>query len=120
FVRGLDNDTDLQILWRDGWPENDGMPDFVPDFQRDELCSLPIRKARDARSILDHGWLWRGKESGWISVRDSGIAPGMTLLLPLSAGGYDVDAGWTGEAKDNKHVSQHQAADEPSDEELLS
>jgi CRISPR-associated endonuclease/helicase Cas3 len=120
FVRGLDEDTDLQVLWRDAWPENDGKPDFVPDFQRDELCSVPFRKARDARNILDQGWLWRGKESGWISVRDSGIAPGMTILLPLSAGGYDVDAGWTGEATDNKHLSHYQAADEPSDEELLS
>ena len=120
FVRGLDEDTDLQVLWRDAWRENDGKPDFVPDFQRDELCSVPFWRARDARSILDHGWLWRGKESGWISVRDSGITPGMTILLPLSAGGYDMDAGWTGEAKDNKHLSHHQAADEPSDEELLS
>lgn len=120
FVRGIDEDTDLQVLWRDGWPENDGKPDFVPDFQRDELCSVPIGKARKARSILDHGWLWRGKESGWISVRDSGIAPGMTILLPLSEGGYDADAGWTGEEKDNKHISHYQAVDEPSDEELLS
>jgi CRISPR-associated endonuclease/helicase Cas3 len=31
-----------------------------------------------------------------------------------------VDAGWTGEATDNKHLSHYQAADEPSDEELLS
>jgi CRISPR-associated endonuclease/helicase Cas3 len=120
FVRGLDEDTDLQVLWRDPWPENDGKPKFVPDFQRYEFCSVPFRKAGDARSILDHGWLWRGKDSGWISVRESGIAPGMTILLPLSAGGYDMNVGWTGEAKDKKHISHYQAADEPSDEELLS
>ena len=43
FVRGLDNDTDLQVLWRDTWPKNDdGEPNFIPDFQRDELCSVPL------------------------------------------------------------------------------
>ena len=120
FVRGLDEDTDLQVLWRDVWPEKDGKPDFVPDFQRDELCSVPFGKARNARGILDQGWLWRGKESGWISVRDSGLTPGMTVLLPLSAGGYDVDVGWTGDSKNNTHISHYQGADGPSDEELLS
>jgi CRISPR-associated endonuclease/helicase Cas3 len=120
FVRGLDEDTDLQVLWRDGWPESGGKPDFVPDFQREELCTVPIGKAFKARSVLDHGWIWRGKESGWMSVREAGIAPGMTILLPLSAGGYDVNSGWTGETKDNKHTSHYKAADEPADEELLS
>jgi CRISPR-associated endonuclease/helicase Cas3 len=120
FVRGLDEDTDLQVLWRDGWPESDGRPDFVPDFQREELCIVPIGKAFKARSVLDQGWIWRGKESGWMSVREAGIAPGMTILLPLSAGGYDVKSGWTGETTDNKHTSHYKAADEPADEELLS
>jgi CRISPR-associated endonuclease/helicase Cas3 len=120
FVRGLDEDTDVQVLWRDGWPQDNGKPDFTPDFRRDELCSVPIGKAFRARAVLDQGWLWRGKDSRWISVRDSGIAPGMTILLPSSAGGYDVDAGWTGEAKDNKHPPHYKAADEPSDEDFLS
>lgn len=120
FVRGLDDDTDLQVLWRAPWSEDDREPDFIPDFQRDELCSVPIGKAFKARAILDQGWLWRGKESGWMSVRKSGIAPGMTILLPLSAGGYDVDAGWTGDQKDNQHPSHQQTIDAPSDEESLS
>ena len=67
FVRGLDTDTDLQVLWRDSWPESGGKPDFTPDFQRDELCSMPHRKAQEASDIFERGWLWRGKESGWIS-----------------------------------------------------
>jgi CRISPR-associated endonuclease/helicase Cas3 len=73
FVRGLDQDTDVELLWR----ELDGKPDFTPDYQRDEICSIPISKARTAREILGQGWLWRGKESGWISVRDCDITPGM-------------------------------------------
>lgn len=120
FVRGLDQDTDVEILWREAWPEKDGKPDFIPDYQRDEICSIPISKARTAREILGQGWLWRGKESGWISVRDSDITPGMTILLPLSAGGYSEEAGWTGNPADNKHRSHYQPQAEPPDEDLLS
>ncbi len=120
FVRGLDGDTDLQVCWREAWSENDRPPEFVPEYQRDELCSVPIGKARKARDVLNRGWLWRGKESGWISVRDADIAPGMTILLPLSAGGYDNAAGWTGNKDDKKHSSHYQPKDDPSDEEQLS
>ena len=120
FVRGLDEDTDLQVCWREAWLEDDAPPDFSPDYQRDELCSVPIGKALKAREVLNRGWLWRGKESGWISVRDAGLAPGMTILLPLSAGGYDNTAGWTGDKADNKHSSHYQPGDEPSNEEQLS
>jgi CRISPR-associated endonuclease/helicase Cas3 len=121
FVRGLDEDTDLQVCWREAWSEDGGPPDFSPDYQRDELCSVPISKAKNARDVLNHGWLWRGKESGWISVRDGGLAPGMTILLPLkTAGGYDNAAGWTGDKLDNKHSSHYRPGDEPSNEEQLS
>ena len=120
FVRGLDDDTDLQVCWREVWSEDHGPPEFVCNYQRDELCSVPIRTALKARDVLNRGWLWRGKDSGWISVRDAGIAPGMTILLPLSAGGYDKDAGWTGNKDNNKHSSHYQPNDEPSDEEQLS
>ena len=125
FVRGLDDDTDLQVCWREKWPREDGgegtdKPKFTPDFQRDELCSVPISKTRKAHDILNRGWLWRGNESGWISVRDGGIAPGMTILLPLDAGGYDSAAGWTGDKADNKHFSRYQPPETSSDEEQLS
>jgi CRISPR-associated endonuclease/helicase Cas3 len=120
FVRGLDQDTDVEILWRESWPEKEGQPDFTPDYQRDEICSIPISKARAAREIVNQGWLWRGKESGWISVRDSEITPGMAILLPLSAGGYTEEAGWTGDPADNKHRSHYQPQAEPQDEDLLS
>ncbi len=128
FVRGLDEDTDIQVCWRESWPQDDGTegigrPDFTPDFQRDELCTVPFSKWRNdakAREVLSQGWIWRGKESGWLSVRDAGIAPGMTILLPLAAGGYDTDVGWTGDKADNRHSSRYQPQDEQPDEEQLS
>jgi len=120
FVRGLDEDADLQLCWREPWSEDDGPPNFSPDYQRDELCSVPISKAKNAREVLNRGWLWRGKESGWISMRDYQPVPGMTILLPLTAGGYDHAKGWTGNRDDNKHASHYQPQFSPSDEEQLS
>jgi CRISPR-associated endonuclease/helicase Cas3 len=125
FVRGLDEDTDIQVCWRESWPQEDGAdgiekPDFTPDFQRDELCSVPIGKALKARGILNRGWIWRGKQSGWISVSDAGLSPGMTVLLPLSAGGYDNVAGWTDNKDANKHASHYEPREELADEEQLS
>jgi CRISPR-associated endonuclease/helicase Cas3 len=120
FVRGLDSDTDVYVLWRDSWPQLTGKPDFLPDYQRDEVCPVPVGKARAARHVLEQGWLWRGKESGWISVRESDLFPGMTILLPLSAGGYDNVAGWTGEPEDRNHGSRYRPSEDALDEELLS
>ncbi|MBX7120712.1 MAG: Fic family protein [Opitutaceae bacterium] len=125
FVRGLDEDTDLQVLWRESWIQADGTeginePGFTPDYERDELCQVPIGKAHKARVVLNKGWLWRGRESGWISVSEAGLAPGMTILLPIEAGGYDMETGWTGEQNDNSHSSYYQPREWPSDEDQLS
>lgn len=121
FVRGLDEDTDVQVLWR-SWPrmENGEVPDHFADFQRNEICSVSIGKANDAKAILYKGWMWRGKELGWASTRDVGIIPGATVLLPLSAGGYDEDTGWTGDPKDKDFPEVYEPSMLPSDEELLS
>ncbi len=125
FVRGLDDDTDLQVLWREPWSQEDGdigtdKPNFTPDYQRDELCLVPIGMALKARQVLNHGWLWRGRKSGWVSVRDAGLAPGMTILLPHEAGGYDTILGWTG-IKDDKNFSPaYEPREWCSDEEQLS
>lgn len=128
FVRGLDADTDLQVLWRD-WPDSGkgAVPDFSPNFQRDELCSVSIGKVKDARNVLNRGWLWRGNgsgtmsvESGWINVAALGdIAPGMTILLPCIAGGYDAQSGWTG-SSDGPVASCYVETKGPTDEEQLS
>ena len=126
FVRGPDTDTDFQVLWRTrlGREEEwDGLkPDFNfhPDFQRQELCSVSIGKEKDARAILNQGWVWRGKEAGWISVRDSGVYPGMTILLPSKAGGYSVESGWTGSEKDQPVSDIYEPRSSKSDDDMLS
>jgi CRISPR-associated endonuclease/helicase Cas3 len=126
FVRGLDEDTDIQVLWRDWSDSKEGSaPRFWPDYQRDELCSVSISKVKEARSILNQGWIWRGKGNGendqnWISIASLGdVAPGMTILLPTSAGGYDVQIGWTGRSE-SQVASCYVENDGPTDDDTLS
>jgi CRISPR-associated endonuclease/helicase Cas3 len=118
FVRGTDPETDFQVLWRD-W--DGSKPDCPPDFQRQEFCSVSFGKVKDARAILNQGWIWRGKEAGWMSARESDVYPGMTILLPCKAGGYSEKTGWTGIFdKDNPVRDIYQPRSITSDEEMLS
>jgi CRISPR-associated endonuclease/helicase Cas3 len=121
FVRGIDPDTDFYVAWRD-WPGSDKgeRPKFSADFQRQELCPVSIGKARDAGSILSKGWIWRGKDAGWASVKSLDVAPGMTILLPAAAGGYRLDSGWTGRDEDMPVPTLYEPGGTPSDEEMLS
>jgi len=121
FVRGIDPETDFYVAWRD-WPGSDERerPKFSADFQRQELCPVSIGKAKDARAVLSEGWVWRGKVAGWGSVQSLGVVPGMTILLPVIAGGYCTDAGWTGREQDKPVTSVYEPSDIPSDEEMLS
>jgi CRISPR-associated endonuclease/helicase Cas3 len=121
FVRGLDPETDIYVAWRD-WPGSDKgeRPNFYADFQREELCPVSIGKAGNARALLSKGWVWRGKEAGWGSVQSLDVVPGMTILLPVTAGGYREDSGWTGRDEGKAVASVYEPSDTPSDEEMLS
>lgn len=119
FVRGLDEDTDIHVLWRteinsDAPPTND----YLPDFQREELCAVPISQARATRNLLYKGWFWCGKDTGWVSVRETDIFPGMTIMLPAVVGGYSQTEGWTGQ-DDHKPDDIHEVRSTESDEDLL-
>ncbi len=125
FVRGLDDDTDVYVLWRE-WEGDDPNEHFDSDIGPDELCAVPIgRLTGKERGFANwhQGWLWlgkrRGKQGGWVRAADKGIQPGATLLLPTSAGGYDEDRGWTGKDKDQPE-DLYQPAERPSDEDQLS
>lgn len=132
FVRGLDEDTDVYVLWRE-W-EGDPNDHFRGDIGRDELCAVPISRLKGKDSFgnwRQHGWLWlrqerveengkkRGKKGGWVSAGMQGIFPGATLLLRTNAGGYDSIRGWTGKIED-KPADLYQPAEYPSDEDALS
>ncbi len=125
FVRGLDEETDVYVLWRE-WKGGDPNEHFDGDIGPDELCALPINRLTGKERGFPNwreGWLWLGKrrrkQGGWVRAADKGIQPGATLLLPTSAGGYDRDRGWTGKDKD-KPEDLYQPAERPSDEDQLS
>jgi CRISPR-associated endonuclease/helicase Cas3 len=117
FVRGTDAETDFYVLWRD-W--DGSKPDHYPDYQRQEICPVSIGKAKSAMALLNKGWLWRGKETDWIGVRDIGVVPGMTILLPSNAGGYSIDKGWTGSDADKPVSDLYEPRNGMPDEEMLS
>lgn len=121
FVRGLDKETDVYVVWRE-WPGSDDRvkPRFSPTFRRQELCPVPIGKANESRTVLSKGWLWQGKEAGWASVGVLDIVPGMTILLPTTAGGYRTEVGWTGNENDKPVASVYVPRNLPSDEDMLS
>lgn len=125
FVRGLDEDTDVYVLWRE-WEGTDPNESFGGDIGHDELCAVPINRLTGKdRGFANwrQGWLWLGtkrrKQGGWVSAAGKGISPGATLLLPTSAGGYVADRGWTGKDHD-KPGDLYQPAERPSDEDQLS
>jgi CRISPR-associated endonuclease/helicase Cas3 len=120
FVRGLDNDTDVYVLWRK-W-EGDPNDYFKGGVQDDELCAVPISQLigrEHGFAKWKEGWLWLGRESGWISARSQGISPGATLLLPADVGGYISHLGWTGMETDVPESYYH-PSEQPDDEDMLS
>ncbi|WP_448871759.1 type I-G CRISPR-associated helicase/endonuclease Cas3g [Desulfobulbus propionicus] len=119
FVRGLDEDTDIHVVWRadigSDAPPSDG---YLPDYQREELCTVPISQVKEARELLNKGWFWRGKETGWSSVRETGVFPGMIIMLPTTVGGYSSEEGWTGKTSDEPN-DIHEPRETETDEDLL-
>ena len=99
FVRGDATDLDVAVLWRsldDAGPRNDPPP------HPDELCRVPIAGLSQLGSDK-RGWLLTlqrsRRRSAWREIRlgdRRSIRPGDTVMLDVSAGGYDDELGWVG------------------------
>jgi CRISPR-associated endonuclease/helicase Cas3 len=102
YVRDA-NDTDVRVFWRDlsGGVDNQSAP------SREELCAVPIGRARDWLKTLRKRQLraWRvDPQARRPTNRDAGTAiwtrldgepwPGLVLMLDVSAGGYDPARGF--------------------------
>jgi len=98
FVRDQDRDVDVHIFWRDFDPAKVKQPNESAPV-RDELCPVPFFEFRQFVGNARSAWEWNFETGRWESRRATDIQPGMTLLLPKSAGGYRSDVGWTGDAK---------------------
>ena len=105
YVRDGD-DTDVQILWR---KIPGGGPSATTRAQRVELCRVSLAAARDFFKKLDAkrkrakhrsdrerlgAFVFDPLERKWLALDT--VRPGQIVLLDPSAGGYDVELGWTG------------------------
>jgi CRISPR-associated endonuclease/helicase Cas3 len=97
FVRGDDPDTDVQVFWRDMAADKN----WGDSPERKELCNVPVGSARAflQKEKID-GFLWDHLDGRWRRVRDPAreIRPGVTILLPVTAGGYS-ERGWDPDSK---------------------
>jgi CRISPR-associated endonuclease/helicase Cas3 len=105
-------DTDLRVFWRDLDAIRRESSAEPPRPSREELCAVSIGRARDWIAALRGRKLiayapdpqWRkgergraGAPPGWQPL-DGPPWPGLTLLVDVSAGGYDSALGFVGEA----------------------
>jgi CRISPR-associated endonuclease/helicase Cas3 len=107
FVRGDDPETDVQMFWRKVGSE---IPvEDQPSPRRDELCNVPVGQARTFLEALAEkkrgaGYVWDHLDEQWVKLDSKQVRPGLTILLPASAGGYDWNeesgsgTGWDGGA----------------------
>lgn len=109
YIRDTDA-ADVQVYWRTFDSATEMPPADFASPLRNELCRVPYA-AFIAFAKKQGAFCWDPLEGRWEKIFQ-GFAPGRTYLLPLSAGGYRSDLGWTGIAKDQLHeqeiVSQEQ------------
>ena len=104
FVRGDDPETDVYVFWRDANPKA-GPDDDERAPGRNELCPVPVsqfreflKKRQPAAFRFDH------LDDAWVEVAANDVRPGLMILLPTTAGGYDWDdeagagSGWDGDS----------------------
>jgi CRISPR-associated endonuclease/helicase Cas3 len=109
YIRST-QDADVQVFWR-AW--EGGTPDEEMDQpHRDELCAVPIGEIRDfLKKTKAVAFRWDGLDRRW--KRADPIIPGMMLLLPATAGGYDTELGWTPDSE--QEVTPIERATSPPD-----
>jgi len=119
YIRASD-DADVQVAWR-SWPDDTttAPPADSPALAAAELCRVRIHALRDfLKKSRDPAYRWSSLERVWERISPDRVIPGMTLLLPVRAGGYDPVLGWTGEPTDrpapipsDAQPDDHDAAD---------
>lgn len=101
FVRGTDPEADVTLFWR-RWDRQRAPTDDEltgPPFQPDEGCAVPVWKVVEFLKETQ-AWIWDDETGQYAAVRAGGVRPGMHLMLPGTAGGYDAGRGWTGKGED--------------------
>lgn len=102
FIRDVEA-LDLQVFWRDfqEQPSQD-----MPTPSHRELCPVPFY---DFRAWLKNAqkegknikaYTWDHLEGKWAVETADALWPGMLILLPSEAGGYDPELGWYAKSRD--------------------
>ena len=103
FVRSDEADLSVAVIWRalgrdDDSPKEQAIP------HPDEICRVPIADLRKIGSGKP-GWLLglqrsRRRSGAWRETRLNDLRPGDTVMLDISAGGYNEELGWVGSEED--------------------
>jgi CRISPR-associated endonuclease/helicase Cas3 len=102
FVRGDDPDADVTVFWR-AWTSNwcpREEEQTGPGFRPEEGCPVPMWElSKFLRATRSLACAWNDQVGRWESTRADDVRPGMRLMLPGSAGGYEPGRGWTGDRR---------------------
>ena len=98
YVRDDDRNVDVLVYWRDF----DRIPPAdLLEAGREETVSVPFYDVRRfVKSRKADAFLWDEEAGSWVRLGPDEIVAGMTILLPISAGGYSSTKGWTGGPED--------------------
>ena len=102
FVRTAEAGSDVTVYWREF---KDTPPSDLEEPAAEETVQVPVHffsHFLDTTKLTAH--LWDEHAGDWQRIRAWEVVPGMTLLLPASAGGYSDERGWTGNATDKPTV----------------
>lgn len=96
YIR-VGEDRDVRIFYRT-LEQTPRMIAGLSSPRRDELCAAPLRDFEEWRKKGDKtAYVFDYELGGWRRLERA--IPGMTILLPSSAGGYDLRFGWDPNSK---------------------
>lgn len=114
FIRAGD-DADVQVAWRTLAADEVPAADTAA-VRPEELCRVPVHALRDfLKKQRAHAFRWSSLDGAWERVQPDRLIAGMTVLLPQSAGGYDVELGWTADPSHKPTVVDGHAEPEDHD-----
>lgn len=93
-------ERDLQVFWLD--LANGEQPDPKRKPIRDELCAIPVSKARDwlikkgSKALAEgaRAWVWDYVDAIWRVLREENLFPGQVVLVSTDTGGYCEELGF--------------------------
>lgn len=102
FVRTAEPSSDVTVYWR---KFKDTPTADIDELAAEETVQVPSHLfSHFLENAKRSAFLWDEDAERWQPTPAWEVVPGMTLLLPVSAGGYSDERGWTGNATDKPTV----------------